>query len=86
MPGEARRGRWILWNWSYRRLCVAMIVLGIEPGSSAESRGHLNHSRPLDARWPSLSFFMTVSTDMSTTIANSVVILYTLSVSFIPCY
>jgi hypothetical protein len=31
VPGEARRGHWIPWNWSYRGLQAAMWLLGIKP-------------------------------------------------------
>lgn len=33
VPVEVRRGCWITWNWSYRRLEAAIRVLGIEPSS-----------------------------------------------------
>lgn len=39
-------------NWSYRQLCVAMGVLGINPGSSRRAPSVLNHW----AIFPALSF------------------------------
>jgi hypothetical protein len=43
MPVGARGGIWILWNWSYRWLSVAMMVLGTEPRSSSRAASTLNY-------------------------------------------
>jgi hypothetical protein len=43
VPAEARRGRWIFWNWSYRLLWATLCMLGIEPGSSGRATSALSH-------------------------------------------
>lgn len=40
-PTEARRGHWVPWRWSYRHLCAATWVLGIELGPLQEEDGRL---------------------------------------------
>lgn len=40
---QARRGRRLLWVWSYRWLCTAMWLLQTKPRSSARPLSHLDH-------------------------------------------
>lgn len=39
---EARRGHWIHWSWSYRRLWATTWVLGTEPSSSGRAASAIN--------------------------------------------
>jgi hypothetical protein len=52
---ELRRGHWILWNWSYRRLWAAMWVLGTKPQSSARPASAPDHQPGLLYRLHHLS-------------------------------
>lgn len=47
VPAEARRGHWILWNWSYRWQWSTMWVLGTKFQSSARAASAISRPQEL---------------------------------------
>lgn len=56
VPGKARRGQWIPWNWNYKQLSASVWVLGIKP----RSLGRAAEPSPQPMDFPVLKVFLLV--------------------------